>query len=742
MKRIKSLLLILTSITFLLFLTSCGEGSKILKGITLNVDKTELVYGESISLTFTPSPKNPSKYLEKEYKSRCIEYYIRVNGVDTRISTNGEDHVTYTPTVCGELIFWAKYCNHSQHYDTKDDIVSEYVTVTVKGIEIKTKEDLKNISGSSAYELASDIDLGGDEWFPISFSGMLDGKGHTISNFTLEDNRENLGFFSELKGTVTNLNFKDVKVDIRGTKSCIGIVAGVNSGTIKNVKISGTCYAPYCNYVGAVAGQNATSATIIDVEADVNVFGMEWVGGISGCSFGNVENAIHKGSVEGDTKTGGVLGYAYGSVKKVENHGDVTSNGECCGGVVGTSAAKVEDVKNYGKVHGKDYTGGIIGKIEGGSVQIAESFADVNGRCYVGGLFGYSTVSLVGFKNENSVTASSNYVGGIVGCQDNYFTVSNCENSGAIVSNCLDDNSYTGGIGGRILGSVEKCSNKASVTASGNYVGGITGAISSPCTDSVNEGEIRGGGYVAGIAGESYSNIEECENKGNITSTGLYTGGITGYISGSVEICDNYGIINGKNCTGAIVGRLGDSIYSCNNYADVTGEYYTGGYVGYAENTNTVIRGLVNNNAVTGSGYLGGIVGYTGGVVIECTNNGDIQQLRTLVDSNGSYSYLGGVAGRCRKIQKCENQVHIAGEGQYVGGVAGYVNDTLEECKNLGEVEGSYYVGGIAGCAYNSAINSKNYGDVAGISSVGGICGAASSISGCENLGQILILSP
>ena len=66
---------------------------------------------------------------------------------------------------------------------------------------LRTGEHLKKISEDmdAYYELGNDIDLGGEIWTPIfdfvnqkDFSGSFDGKGHTISNFILEDNRETM----------------------------------------------------------------------------------------------------------------------------------------------------------------------------------------------------------------------------------------------------------------------------------------------------------------------------------------------------------------------------------------------------------------------------------------------------------------------------------------------------------------------------------------------------------------------
>ena len=98
--------------------------------IQLNVDKTSIMYGDTVHLSFSTSPSNPTKVDGKSYNANCIEYYIRVNGVDKRIN-NKETSLDYVVESTGEISFWAKYCHHSSHSDTAGDVVSNEVKITV-----------------------------------------------------------------------------------------------------------------------------------------------------------------------------------------------------------------------------------------------------------------------------------------------------------------------------------------------------------------------------------------------------------------------------------------------------------------------------------------------------------------------------------------------------------------------------------------------------------------------------------
>ncbi len=94
-----------------------------------------------------------------------------------------------------------------------------------------------NIIYREAYvRIEKNIDLGGKEWTPIgetlknSFRGVIDGCGHTISNFTIKNpDVKNKGFVAYLQGSIYNLV---VDCEIQGDGCIGGLVAQNLEGTI------------------------------------------------------------------------------------------------------------------------------------------------------------------------------------------------------------------------------------------------------------------------------------------------------------------------------------------------------------------------------------------------------------------------------------------------------------------------------------------------------------------------------
>ena len=138
MKKLGLFLLLLT----LLVLWGCGNKGE-LSEIDLVVDKTEVEIGETVQLSFIPTPDIPETAPGgKAYRAKCIEYFVRIDGVDTRIARQQET-ASYVIKSGGEYIFWAKYCDHNSHTDTENDIVSNTVTVKTITHPISSAEELK-----------------------------------------------------------------------------------------------------------------------------------------------------------------------------------------------------------------------------------------------------------------------------------------------------------------------------------------------------------------------------------------------------------------------------------------------------------------------------------------------------------------------------------------------------------------------------------------------------------------------
>ncbi len=476
-------------------------------------------------------------------------------------------------------------------------LTSNIVEITVKGNMVNTVEDLKAIANTSkSYVLGADIDLSSENnWTPIDgFTGILTGGGYSIKNLSLKvKSADNVGLFSELKGTVNNLKLEDVNITGSGSGNNVGAIAGKNSGTIKGCEVDGIINCEYASCVGGIVGYSNTKL------------------------YNNVNNA----SVTSNEKVGGVVGY-------------ITING----------SLEIDANTNNGAVTGASYVGGIAGMIES--------------------------------------TRPSSY--------------------------------------GTYTTTISDCENNGTVTATGDYAGGVAGQATGMYQRySYNDY------YV-------YLEISDCENKGEVSGKD-YVAGIYGYGGDYVR-----------------------SVTACVNSVDIVGNNYVGGYIGYSANTSTL--NMNNNNSITGKGYVGGIAGYTGNVQ-NCKNNGAINSLGTILEDGINKYCVGGIAGYCTGATNCTNNVDITVDlaGRGVGGIAGsiYCNNAIENNTNSGKITAlqSTNVGGIAGrvvfTGSRSVKTNKNEASIVGASYVGGIAGIMEStrpssygtytttISDCENNGTV-----
>lgn len=150
----------------------------------------------------------------------------------------------------------------------------------------------------------------GEGWEPIEyfasyFGGSLDGQGHTISNLYIYNDKEidengwmvqDQGLFGEIDGEIKNIGLIDV--DITGVDH-VGGIAGMNYGIIENCFVTG------------------------------NIRGNDDVGGLSGYNDGSILDSYFIGTVSGNDSIGGLAGSMYGNKGSSNNNyvvADVTGN--------------------------------------------------------------------------------------------------------------------------------------------------------------------------------------------------------------------------------------------------------------------------------------------------------------------------------------------------------------------------------------------------------------------------------
>jgi len=382
-------------------------------------------------------------------------------------------------------------------------IVKSNITVVASwrvSTAISTVQGLKNIAKAPAknYHLVNDINLDGANWTPIeSFSGILDGCGYAIKNFTLTMNShsENYGFIRVNNGTVENITLKDFYCSVfvsTTTDYNFGCIVGTNNGVINNCVVNSNTFVIKLEYltasnggeysIGGVVGLNNSKVT--KCKSDIDVSGsIKASSGASSVGISPLYNIAamvginSKGDVilcEGDfcaevtfdvTKPSGremisylsmsgLCGRNYGNIEKCRSVVDITvtssqSNGgewagayPFLGGIAGHTYGNIKQCYSEGKIVSNGFSwssfaGGLVARAEETSV-LSDSYS-------------YVYIS----NNANGVS------GGIVG--ENNGEIKNCYSVGDVTGKPRDGQ---GGGFGINRGKIQHCFSVGNVTAS------------------------------------------------------------------------------------------------------------------------------------------------------------------------------------------------------------------------------------------------------------------------------------
>ena len=308
------------TITFNLNATSYGSTSS--SGYTLFVK----AYYNEVLPRIEKMPTNT--YYKAEYQYNGVKYYdFNGNNYGNKIanfSQSIDDPVPFTA-------YWGEdkpMTDNSYHTEKYKDYYY-----------IKNATDLSNIRNYSnkSFILIHNISLSGG-WTSIpSFSGQLDGNNMTITGLTITRDAYSgsgnlyLGLFGALSGKVFNLSIRDSSIYVDpghdgGGWIYAGLVAGINSGTIDNVKVYSSSVTVHRNKseIGGLAGDTGGTIQYCHVYG-ITVYGNGSEGGIAGGATGTIKNCSINGYNETKTtikhyatsndarQVGGVIGYSNGA---------------------------------------------------------------------------------------------------------------------------------------------------------------------------------------------------------------------------------------------------------------------------------------------------------------------------------------------------------------------------------------------------------------------------------------------
>lgn len=299
----------------------------------------------------------------------------------------------------------------------------------------KTFADSVNNANNSKFNgayvvLANDLSFGGEELEPIGltlnsahFSGNFDGRGHTVSDFTMKGKEGLCGLFGYVvTGVVSNVRVANVNYNVDTSQNSNYIVGGIvayNMGSdITGCTFDGDIKVDLNTlnlnaYVGGIAGfaqgySTTNSATVSYCTVNGNIISngkasLLSVGGIAGNIVGTAPSApmlIYNCSFNGSIGTkiilgGGIVGYMreHASLTNCYSGGNVQANNEygaaAAGALVGLAEHESAIVNSYSQAEFEArgvselsgvVKGGIVGYRYLDGDKIVNSFSGVDAR--------------------------------------------------------------------------------------------------------------------------------------------------------------------------------------------------------------------------------------------------------------------------------------------------------------------------------------------------------------------------
>ena len=561
---------------------------------------------------------------------------------------------------------------------------------------------LDSYSQNLAVTLEANIDLTGISFSSIpTFSGLFDGKGHTISGLSLTSDGSVQGLFRYLTATATvqNLNIRG-EIHPGGSRNQIGAVAGENAGYISGCSFTGSISGG--DYIGGLVGVNTVTGIIDNCHMSGDIHGDHFVGGIAGENSGVIrnctnnalvnttpqQNSIDISDITLDTLTntetvntvtdiGGIAGISSGVILGCENQGNVGYQhmGYNVGGIAGTQSGYILECTNHGSIQGRKEVGGIVGQMEPTSmISYSEDTLQIL-RGQLGTLSG-----LVSQASGNAQT-NANQISSQIGIlQDQAQTARDAVDAlfpdaenpelpdpDAIIA---AQNTLTTTLNA-MPGTLRSIS-----AATQNTITGLTrdlNAISSQVSimgNTINGASENLGGSITDISDLDTADmlsgkLEGCVNEGNILAD-LNVGGIAGAMAmeTDLDILEDWDIYGEESLNFA--SEIRAVILQCENRGTVTGiKQNVGGIAGWQS------VGLVKNCVNTGkidaesADYAGGISGLSTGYI----RNSHVKCVIT------ASTYAGGIAGSATVATDCISMVQIENVREYLGAILG---DTIE----------------------------------------------------------------
>jgi hypothetical protein len=598
--------------------------------------------------------------------------------------------------------------------------------------QIATAADLITLGETPAdydkhFILTADIDLAPGlpgrkvfDWAVIapgwpSFTGVFDGRGHTISHLTIRG-KDHLGLFGQLGSTARVSSLGLEAVEVSGTGDSVGGLVGYNGGSIAT---------SYSN--GSVSGN--------------------WsVGGLVGENRGSIATSYSTASVSGGSSVGGLVGENDGSITTSYSTASV-SGGSSVGGLVGENYRRGTIVSSYssGSVRGSWSVGGLVGSGDPDGITHSVWDIETSGLSVSAGGVGLTTAEMMdpfllglnGFGDDPTWTLDTarhypqltweGVPGQVIGEPDmdwlpgqgtpeSPYRIDNAEQLIMLSKACtLWDKRFI------LVADIGLDASLANGQVFAQAVVPIFTGVFDGGAHSISGLRIMGAGYL-GLFGRLKSGAV-VKDLGlvdvNIIGSGDYVGGLVGYNDdGSIISSYSSGSISGDSHVGGLVGyNEGGSIATSYCSGSVSGEDDVGGLVGYNEGGSITMS--YSRGSVTGTESVGGLVGVNGGSIATSYSSGEVRGT-----GEDSY-YVGGLVGEnWGSIATSYSSGSVSGSSS-VGGLVGEndIGGRITTSYSSGSVTGGSSVGGLLGeniggritTSYSSGLVSGSGGNVGGL---------------------------
>ncbi|UCD51995.1 MAG: hypothetical protein JSW27_05020, partial [Phycisphaerales bacterium] len=634
----------------------------------------------------------------------------------------------------------------------------------------------------SAYAAADFNIIGVGAYHP--FTGVFDGNGHVIANFSYGSARTGgIGLFAQISdpnAEVKNLGLIVPRVHVPEDGVVGALVGNLISGRVANCHVDGGMVSA-SHSVGGLVGC-VREGEIADCHSTGSVVGGRNTGGLVGVVIdrGFVTRCSSASSVVGGEDSGGLLGYAYyGVVTNCCAAGTVFGNDGCGGLLGGIYHGNILNCYAAGNVFGHHLVGGLVGH-SSAAIRDCHATATVIGADSVGGLLGKGRNVTTSFWNVQT-TGQTTSAGGGTG-----LTMAEMQNTDTFVA-----------AGWEFFGPSDGPSDVWTVDTVGfpilwwqvpeeewpplsGFSGG-TGERETPyrlgCRQDLNSighnprlmeshFELTGdidmesqGCFPLGSMAFPFAGVFEGNGCAVIDLNNHSTQECVGLFAcvshpraeiRNVTLIDPNFVSENEACTGALIGYLDEgAVVQCFvKGGTISGSLNTGGLVGLNHNGVVADCGVEHGN-VSGHYCVGGLVGKNGGWIGDSASNGTLSNCHMDGVVIGE-EYVGGLAGSSGNSIVACSATGVVGGHNCVGGLAGYSGhdtsyswarsevsghtrvggligkiefDAITNCYARGVVEGSDYVGGLIGQSIGPIKACYSAADVTGDSNTGGLVG-------------------